>query len=171
MRAEEFITEITAGTIQVGDWTILISDHVYDRADDRIKSNYASIDSALKKVPAITGQLSKLDVNSLAWAYDEETNISIGLRKRSGNTVLLGTVVKGRAFGRPDVIDITLPKTAPSAQIRGSVVDVGKRMGRIDPTVKPAFRAPGHMPDHSNDHAPHNELKIKPLKIVPDMLK
>jgi len=177
MRAEEFITEITAGTIQVGEWTILVSDHLYDQADKR-KIDYATVDVAAKKTPGITGDLAKLDVNSKLWAYDEETNISIGLRKRSGKTALLGTVVPGQAWDS-DVVRVNLPQNQLLSAVKGSVVEVGKSIGRISPsvkpvtppTVKPAFRAPGHMPDRANDHDPHKDLKIKLLKIVPDMLK
>ena len=171
MKITEILVEVTVGTVQVGDWAIDISDHAYDRADDRIKSNYASVDSALKKVPAITKDLARLDVNSMLWAYDEEQNISIGLRRRSGNRVLLGTVVSGRAWGRTDVVSVDLPKNPPGGAVKGSFVELGKTIGKTAPTVRPVFRGPAHMPDHEHDHDPHHELKVKPLKIVPDMLK
>jgi hypothetical protein len=170
MRAKEFITEITAGSIQIGEWTILISDHAYVRADQRIQSDYAVVDSALRKVPAITKDLAKLDVNSRIWAYDEENNISIGLRRRSGNTVLLGSVLSGQAWDS-DVPRINLPKNAPLSTVKGSFADVGKTVVKPAATVKPQFRAPGHMPDRDDQHDPHKDLKVRPLKIIPDMLK
>jgi len=196
MRAREFIQEAAFrpgskphqwADLYVGDWHLMIADHIFDRGNLRHDGQHEDTYSAIKKIPSVAGYLNKMEVNQVVWVNDREAGVSIMLQKQTGEKVKVPSMVEGLAAptGRTPTIDF--PKTVPTYIVRpgklGGFMDMGRAWGKIAPSTaplknpviqpgtKPLFRGGSHLPDHEHDHDPHNELKVKPLKIVPDMLK
>jgi hypothetical protein len=196
MRVKEIITEagFRPGSkphqwadLYVGDWQLMIADHIFVRGNGRHDGQHEDTYTAIKKIPSVAGYLNKMEVNEVVWVNDREAGVSIMLQKQTGNKVKVPSMVEGVAAPKGSTPTIDFPNTVPTYAVRpgklGGFMDMGRAWGLIKPATaplknpviqpgtKPQFRGPAHLPDHEHDHDPHNELKVKPLKIVPDMLK
>ena len=150
MRAGEFITDARDpnqpptryASMQVGEWELLISEHLFDRTIERNNSEFERTYAAVKKVPSVGGYLNKMSVNEDVWVYDKENNVSIVLKKKTGQTVTVGSMVQG-PIRNPEgnKANIVFPNTVPTYIVRkgklGGFMDMGRAWGKIPPDAAP----------------------------------
>jgi uncharacterized membrane protein YgcG len=124
--------------MQVGEWDLLISEHLFDRTIERNNSEFERTYAAVKKVPSVGGYLDKMSVNEDVWVYDKENNVSIVLKKKTGKAVTVGSMVQG-PIRNPEgnKANIVFPNTVPTYIVRkgklGGFMDMGRAWGKIPP--------------------------------------
>jgi hypothetical protein len=150
MRAQEFIIEARDpnkaptryASMQVGEWDLLISEHLFDRTIERNNSQFERTEAAVKKIPSVGGYLNKMSVNEDVWVYDKENNVSIVLKKKTGQAVTVGSMVQG-PIRNPEgnKANIVFPNTVPTYMVRpgklGGFMDMGRAWGKIKPDAAP----------------------------------
>ena len=149
MRAEEFITDARDpngkphqyADLYVGDWQLMIADHIFDRGNERHDGQHQDTYTAVKKIPSVAGYLNKMEVNQVVWVNDREAGVSIMLVKQTGNKVKVPSMVEGLAAPSGSNPTIDFPKTVPTYIVRkgklGGFMDMGRAWGKIKPDVPP----------------------------------
>jgi hypothetical protein len=150
MRAQEFIIEAPFrpgskphqwADLYVGDWHLMIADHIFDRGNGRHDGRHEDTYSAVKKIPSVAGYLNKMEVNQVVWVNDLEAGVSIMLQKQTGEKVKVPSMVEGLAAPKGRTPTIDFPKTVPTYIVRpgklGGFMDMGRAWGKIKPDVPP----------------------------------
>jgi hypothetical protein len=89
--------EATVATINIGDITVVLDDHVLDRQQQRGIDN-KSLDAAIRKLkfPRVIKQMDQIEAGNRFYVMDHTTNVSLGIRKLSDKRYQLKTVFNGR---------------------------------------------------------------------------
>jgi len=111
VRAEEFLSEAIVGVLKnINGFEVAVNDHSFARLKQRsISPN--DIDQALKKLPNIKNEVSKIESGQQFYIHDKSSNICLGMRmgnrKDNINVVYLNTAIKGLPRGdRNPIIDL-----------------------------------------------------------------
>ena len=89
--------EATVATINIGDITVVLDDHVLDRQQQRGIDD-KSLDAAIRKLkfPRVIKQMDQIEAGNRFYVMDHTTNVSLGIRKLSDKRYQLKTVFNGR---------------------------------------------------------------------------
>ena len=89
--------EATVATINIGDITVVLDDHVLDRQQQRGIDD-RSLDAAIRKLkfPRVIKQMDQIEAGNRFYVMDHTTNVSLGIRKLSDKRYQLKTVFNGR---------------------------------------------------------------------------
>jgi hypothetical protein len=89
--------EATVATINIGDITVVLDDHVLDRQQQR-GINDRSLDAAIRKLkfPRVVKQMDQIEAGNRFYVMDHTTNVSLGIRKLSDKRYQIKTVFNGR---------------------------------------------------------------------------
>ena len=89
--------EVTVGTLTLGEFKVLVDDHVIERAQER---NIAvpDIDTVLRKIklPRVIKKIIGIDTGSRFYVLDHTNNVALGLRRIGDRKLVLKTVYNGR---------------------------------------------------------------------------
>jgi hypothetical protein len=97
MRISEIITESRLGDITTPDFKIFVSSHLVDQI---VKRGLPMLgpDKVIRKLKTVKTDIAELADGEKFWAYDSESNISLGMRKMSNTHLILATAVEGKAW-------------------------------------------------------------------------
>jgi len=96
-RAKKKTNEATVATINIGDITVVLDDHVLDRQQQRGIDD-RSLDAAIRKLkfPRVVKQMDQIEAGNRFYVMDHTTNVSLGIRKLSDKRYQIKTVFNGR---------------------------------------------------------------------------
>jgi hypothetical protein len=106
MRAQEFLIEDRPVIINAGSYSVSITHHVLERAEER-QVSFRNLLLAMHKLDSIGPQIkdSGLEMGQVFWLQDESTRISLlfKIHNLEAHQVKLITVVRGRAVAASSV--------------------------------------------------------------------
>ena len=106
MRAAEFILEAVVGKLHIGEWSIAVDDHSFDRTKTRRISPHKT-DYILRLIPTVSNEINDIELGQKFWVYCPEVDASLGFRKTEDKGLLFKTVVGDRPYDSDiPVIDI-----------------------------------------------------------------
>jgi hypothetical protein len=92
MRADEFILESEIKPLKIGDTTIGVHPHSFDRTVGRDVTP-SSVDIVLRQLPKVLHQIHQLEPGSSFYITDTRLNVSLGFRYTGSGKIVLMTVV------------------------------------------------------------------------------
>jgi hypothetical protein len=92
MRASEFIVESEIKPLKVGDTTIGVHQHSFDRSSFRDVTP-TSVDIVLRQLPKVLDQIHQLQPGSQFYITDTRFNVSLGFRYTGSGKIILMTVI------------------------------------------------------------------------------
>jgi hypothetical protein len=109
MKCHEVISEQAAGKLRIGDFTVVIQQHVLDQSRDR-RIRARDIDHALRKLPLIADQIQQIEPGQRIWIRDPNTGVSMAMRRGiDPQRLYFFTVYKNRTFVSGNAEEIDLP--------------------------------------------------------------
>jgi hypothetical protein len=102
MRACQFVTEATIGTLTIGGITIIVDEHAMDQAVERMVLP-TDVDRVLRKLPSIKSQITQIESGQKFWVYDPELQVGLGCRMLNAERVRIQfKTVIGARQGSPN---------------------------------------------------------------------
>lgn len=100
MRTNEILAEYIVRSTQLGDYTVNIDSHSWDRQSERVVTD-EEIERTLRKLPQAKAKFKQLGNGQAFWLYDNEHNIALGIRVTDQDKKIfkLKTVWPGRPTG------------------------------------------------------------------------
>ena len=82
MRANEFLTEWYIGNIQIGEYLIIIDDHLIDRMNrpGRLSVTEQEVYNTIMKLPKAKAKFKELGAGQQFWLHDNTNDVSVGFR-------------------------------------------------------------------------------------------
>lgn len=94
MRIKDIITEARLGTVQAGEFSVAVSEHIIARVHQR-RIPVLAIGRILDRLVQVKDKIASLDENQTFWLHDQSLGISLGMRKFTGTNLLLATAIHG----------------------------------------------------------------------------
>jgi hypothetical protein len=102
VRAQQFVTEATIGTLTIGGITIIVDEHALDQAVERMVLP-TDVDRVLRKLPQIKTQIAQLESGQKFWVYDPALEVGLGCRMLNAERVRIQfKTVIGAREGAPN---------------------------------------------------------------------
>lgn len=93
MRINELLSETIISTRQIGPYILKIDSHALDRTSERQRVRPMNVDWLIRQIPNHVDQIDQVDDGLFFYIVDKILNTSIGIRKKSKDTLVLMTVL------------------------------------------------------------------------------
>jgi len=89
--------EVTMGVITMGEFTVVLDDHLGDRVQER-NINPNDVDHVLRKIklPRVIKKIMSIDSGSRFYVLDHSKNLALGFRRIGDRKLVLKTAYPGR---------------------------------------------------------------------------